>query len=72
MQTEVQHKIFVSLGGSGNFFSQCALVHIMIKLLLFQKCILPCFMNAEYYFIVVLKRCCIDETTIAIPMPLHL
>jgi len=60
---EVQRKCFVSFCGGGDFFQKHTLGHSKIKLLFFLECItLPCFMHTEYYLLVVLKQCCIEET----------
>ena len=61
MRSVVQ--IFVNFCGGSDFFQKRTLVLRKIKLLFFQECItLPCFMHTEYYLIVVLKQCCIEET----------
>ena len=63
MPHEAQHKVFVSFCGGSDFFQKHALVNSKIKLLFSKECImLPYFVHTEYYLVVVLKRCCIEET----------
>jgi len=56
------HSSAVSERCNSEIFQKCAPVHCKIKLLLFQECMILCFMYTEYYFAVVLKLYYIEET----------
>ena len=56
------HSAAVSKHFNSEIFQKRAPVHCKIKLLLFQVCMILCFVYTEYYFAVVIKLYYIEET----------